>query len=262
MRLQVGEGKPSGPGPSQGEIQTRGNEYLEKEYPLLSYIKSARYRIIRTLKCIIRTLNCIIRTLKCIIRTLKCIIRTLNRIIRTLNCIIRTLNVRQRVPKPITEYPLLSYIMSAHYRRCPRWTPPSEARPCSGGALARLAVPQSGCTVPPPLRHAAPCCPFFCRNTATRQDNHIPKAPPITYVHCDLTVRAPLHRAHDRPRGRCIACNRCIVSVANAARVMKRLQHYQAVGAAEADPSVRPSARGRDFREGESVQGVGGREGV
>ena len=31
-----GEGAPSGKGPNQGMIQLRGNEYLDKAYPLLT----------------------------------------------------------------------------------------------------------------------------------------------------------------------------------------------------------------------------------
>jgi peptidyl-prolyl cis-trans isomerase A (cyclophilin A) len=37
-----GEGAPQGMGPAQDQIQARGNEYLEKEFPKLDYIKTAR----------------------------------------------------------------------------------------------------------------------------------------------------------------------------------------------------------------------------
>ncbi len=36
-----GEGAPSGPGPDQSRIQTQGNNYLNKEFPKLDYIKKA-----------------------------------------------------------------------------------------------------------------------------------------------------------------------------------------------------------------------------
>ena len=37
-----GEGAPRGRGPSQGRLQTEGNDYLRKSFPKLDYIKSAR----------------------------------------------------------------------------------------------------------------------------------------------------------------------------------------------------------------------------
>ena len=39
---EYGEGAPRGRGPSQGLIGERGNEYLNKEFPKLDYIKTAR----------------------------------------------------------------------------------------------------------------------------------------------------------------------------------------------------------------------------
>lgn len=39
-----GEGAPSGKGPNQGLIQAKGNEYLEKSYPKLSYFSSATFK--------------------------------------------------------------------------------------------------------------------------------------------------------------------------------------------------------------------------
>lgn len=41
--FKVGEGAPSGPGPSQGEIQAKGNAYLNEKFPRLSYVKSCRF---------------------------------------------------------------------------------------------------------------------------------------------------------------------------------------------------------------------------
>ena len=39
---EYGEGAPQGMGPAQDMIQSRGNEYLEKDFPKLDYIKTAR----------------------------------------------------------------------------------------------------------------------------------------------------------------------------------------------------------------------------
>ncbi len=39
---EYGEGAPQGMGPAQDLIQSRGNEYLEKDFPKLDYIKTAR----------------------------------------------------------------------------------------------------------------------------------------------------------------------------------------------------------------------------
>jgi peptidyl-prolyl cis-trans isomerase A (cyclophilin A) len=36
-----GEGAPQGKGPSQGQIQTQGNAYLEKDFPKLDFVKKA-----------------------------------------------------------------------------------------------------------------------------------------------------------------------------------------------------------------------------
>ena len=41
MYAGYGEGAPRGAGPSQGLIVTEGNEYLQREFPKLDYIKSA-----------------------------------------------------------------------------------------------------------------------------------------------------------------------------------------------------------------------------
>jgi len=41
LYAEYGEGAPRGRGPSQGLIQSRGNEYLKREFPNLDYIKKA-----------------------------------------------------------------------------------------------------------------------------------------------------------------------------------------------------------------------------
>mmetsp|Transcript_19751 Transcript_19751/g.28977 ORF Transcript_19751/g.28977 Transcript_19751/m.28977 type:complete len:264 (-) Transcript_19751:265-1056(-) len=44
MYSGYGEGAPRGNGPNQGLIQTKGNEYLEKSYPKLSYFTKATFK--------------------------------------------------------------------------------------------------------------------------------------------------------------------------------------------------------------------------
>jgi peptidyl-prolyl cis-trans isomerase A (cyclophilin A) len=36
-----GEGAPSGKGPSQSQMHSEGNAYLEKQFPKLDYVKTA-----------------------------------------------------------------------------------------------------------------------------------------------------------------------------------------------------------------------------
>ncbi len=42
LYAEYGEGGPRGRGPSQAQIQSRGNEYLRADFPKLDYIKSAK----------------------------------------------------------------------------------------------------------------------------------------------------------------------------------------------------------------------------
>ena len=39
---EYGEGKPRGPGPDQGRVQSEGNAYLRASFPELDYVRSAR----------------------------------------------------------------------------------------------------------------------------------------------------------------------------------------------------------------------------
>jgi peptidyl-prolyl cis-trans isomerase A (cyclophilin A) len=39
---EYGEGAPQGAGPAQDQIQSLGNAYLNRDFPKLDYVKSAR----------------------------------------------------------------------------------------------------------------------------------------------------------------------------------------------------------------------------
>ena len=40
--FKIGEGAPKGAGPEQGKIQAQGNAYLDREFPKLTRVVSAR----------------------------------------------------------------------------------------------------------------------------------------------------------------------------------------------------------------------------
>lgn len=39
---KIGEGAPSGPGPTQGDIQKQGNAYLDRAFPMLTKLVTMR----------------------------------------------------------------------------------------------------------------------------------------------------------------------------------------------------------------------------